>query len=76
MTYRIVAIFVDELMYCNIIGMKLRAGVIPTYYVLTSWREREREKKRERERERERERGKGRERERKRAIHTIIDTSA
>lgn len=38
MTYRIVAVFVDELMYCNIIRMKLRAGVIPTYYVLTSWR--------------------------------------
>ena len=69
MTYRVVAVFVDELMYCNIIGMKLRAGVIPTYYVLTSWRERERE----REKERERERGGGG---RKRTIHTIIETLA
>jgi hypothetical protein len=56
MTYGVVTVFVDEFVYCNIIRMKLRAGVIPTYYVLTSWREREREEGREREREGERER--------------------
>ena len=54
MTHRIVAVFIDELVYCNIIGMKLRTSVIPTDYVLTGWRG-EKWKERERERERERE---------------------
>ena len=49
MTHRIVAVFIDELVYCNIIGMKLRTSVIPTDYVLTGWRG---EKWKERERER------------------------
>ena len=53
-THWVAAVFVDELMYCNVIRMELWTGVIPTDYVLTSWTEggkRGRERERERERE-------------------------
>ena len=50
-THWVVAVFVDEFMDSDVIWMKLRTRVIPTYYMLTSWRGRERERERKRERD-------------------------
>ena len=41
MTHWVIAVLVDELVNGNVVGVELRASVVPTYNVLTSWRERE-----------------------------------